>query len=304
MGKAKRVLFLHQAGSRNRDAADELSRLGHEVVSYGALRGVVDKVLAESPDLIVIELDRVDVSGRDIARLIRRDPRCNEIPIALWSASAADGGISVSALAAQAFVKSGDSAKESAKNLDDLLQRRRPLVPMNEEARISGLRRLRVLDTPPDPILDAIVAAASAMAEAPIALVSLVDAERQWFKARVGLPVSETPRELAFCAHAIHGQEIFEVTNALDDERFAENPLVTDDPKIRFYAGTPLITHDGLAIGTLCVIDRVPRTLTEKQRESLAHLGRAVVLLLEQRRDAAAATMKPQLMMSSNGSAI
>lgn len=280
----KRLLLIHHAEPAVRDVVQALVQRGHQVSFCGALRGVVDKVRSEAPDLVIIELDRPDADGRDVARLIRRDVRCNDIPIALWSANDADGRSSVVALGSQGFVASGRGAAELARSIEDLLLRRSPLLPINEASRLEKLRSLRVLDSAPDPILDEIVAAASAMAGVPIALVSLVDAERQWFKSRVGLEATETPRSLAFCAHAIHGSDVFEVRDALFDQRFAENPLVTSDPKIRFYAGAPLLTEDGLALGTLCVIDRVPRVLTDNQRESLVRLGRAVTLLLAARR--------------------
>lgn len=284
----KRLLLIHHAEAAVQDVIQALVQRGHQVSFCGALRGVVDKVRSEAPDLVIIEIDRPDANGRDIARLIRRDVRCNDIPIALWSASAADGRSSVVGLGSQGFVGGGRDAQELSRSIEDLLYQRNPLVPINEALRLERLRGLRVLDTAPDPILDEIVAAASAMAGVPIALVSLVDAERQWFKSRVGLDAKETPRNLAFCAHAIHGSDIFEVKDALSDQRFAENPLVTSDPKIRFYAGAPLLTDDGLALGTLCVIDRVPRTLSDNQRESLVRLGRAVTMILDSRRTAEA----------------
>ena len=146
--------------------------------------------------------------------------------------------------------------------------------PPNEAARLQTLTGLNVLDTPADPVLDGLVRSAALALGCPISLVSLVDADRQWFKARVGLDATQTGRAPSFCGHAVLGDTLFEVPDATLDARFADNPLVTGDPNVRFYAGMPL-TLDGHAIGTLCVIDRQPRQLTEAQREMLEDLGRA-----------------------------
>ena len=160
-----------------------------------------------------------------------------------------------------------------------------PLAP-DEAERLKALRELDVLDTPAEAAFDALAHAAAAVCGVPIALVTMVDAHRQWFKARVGLPeVNETPREQAFCAHAILQTETFEVPDALADPRFANNPLVAGEPGIRFYAGVPVRLSDGAAVGTLCVIDRVPRQLDARQRQVLAELGRAASALLDARRD-------------------
>lgn len=155
--------------------------------------------------------------------------------------------------------------------------------PANEPQRLAALERYGVLDSPDEVEFDDFTWLASQICGTPIALISLIDATRQWFKSRVGLEARETPRELAFCSHAIHGNEILEVSNALHDERFHDNPLVTGAPDIRFYAGQPLTTYDGCNLGTLCVIDRVARSLTETQREALTRLGRQVVMQLELR---------------------
>lgn len=160
----------------------------------------------------------------------------------------------------------------------------KPPLPADEDERIEELHGYRILDSGAETAYDDLVHLASHICGTPIALVSLVDTQRQYFKARLGLEASETPRDVAFCAHAILKPDLMVVPDAATDARFADNPLVRSDPKIRFYAGSPLVTPKGHAMGTLCVIDRVPRTLDEMQREALQVLGRQVVTLLELRR--------------------
>ena len=156
-------------------------------------------------------------------------------------------------------------------------------IPADEEERLRALRRFAVLDTAADPHFDRIVALASQVLGVPIALVSLVDRDRQWFLARHGVDVQETPRTMAFCAHAIAQQELMEVPDALDDDRFKTNPLVLQPPKVRFYAGVPLRSEDGYNLGTLCVIDRRPRVLDPHQRLMLQLMADLVMRELELR---------------------
>jgi len=157
--------------------------------------------------------------------------------------------------------------------------------PSNEAQRLTALRRYQVLDTQPEESFDAIVRLTAQICKTPISLITLVDEARQWFKARVGLDLTQTPRDIAFCAHAITGEKLCLVPDALADERFRNNPLVLGEPRIRFYAGMPLITADGCAVGTLCVIDQKPRhDLTEHERQSLQLLARETITQLELRR--------------------
>jgi PAS domain S-box-containing protein len=157
-------------------------------------------------------------------------------------------------------------------------------VPADEAARLAALRRYHILDTAGEQVFDDLALLASTICATPIGVISLVDEERQWFKARVGLNASETTRDVAFCAHTILHSDVFIVPDATHDPRFAGNPLVTGDPRVRFYAGAPLETSDGFRLGALCAIDHAPRQLRPEQVEALRALARQVVLALELRR--------------------
>jgi PAS domain S-box-containing protein len=159
----------------------------------------------------------------------------------------------------------------------------RAAIPPNESFRLASLRGFEILDTPAETEFDDLTRLASEICGTPIALISLIDSGRQWFKSRVGLDAGETSRDIAFCSHAILTDDVLVVQNATDDVRFADNPLVAGDPGIRFYAGMPLTASEGNRLGTLCVIDRVPRTLTAMQLGALRTLGRQVVRMMELR---------------------
>jgi anti-sigma regulatory factor (Ser/Thr protein kinase) len=160
-------------------------------------------------------------------------------------------------------------------------------VTADESARLAALRRYRILDTEPERNFDDLTLLASHICGTPMALISLVDADRQWFKSRVGVSISETSRAVSFCAHAIEHHDLFIIPDACQDDRFRNNPFVLGDPQIRFYAGAPLVTPDGHALGTLCVLDRMPRTLTREQLEALSALCRQAESQLELRRNLA-----------------
>src|SRR6266852_1707756 len=160
-----------------------------------------------------------------------------------------------------------------------------PMMSSNDAARVDALQKYAILDSEPEQAFDDLTLLASYVCKTPMALISLVDEDRQWFKAKVGISATETSRDIAFCSTAIQQPDVFVVPDALQDERFRTNPLVVSDPNIRFYAGAPLINEDGYALGTLCAVDRTPRELTPDQEEALKALSRLVLAQLEFRRN-------------------
>jgi anti-sigma regulatory factor (Ser/Thr protein kinase) len=158
-------------------------------------------------------------------------------------------------------------------------------TPPSEAERLAALRSYRILDTDPEQAFDDLTLIAAQICGTPIASITLIDEHRQWFKSRVGLTIKETERSIAFCDHAIRHNGILVVPDALGDARFRQNPMVVGDPHVRFYAGAPLVTPEGHAIGTLCVIDRVPRELTDGQKRALEALRRQAEAQLELRRN-------------------
>jgi len=158
-------------------------------------------------------------------------------------------------------------------------------LPNVESARVAALDRYAILDTEPEQTFDDLVVLAAHVCKAPIAMLSLVDDHRQWFKSKVGVEIRETPRETSFCAHAIQQRDLFIVPDTWNDARFRDNPMVVGEPHIRFYSGAPLINEEGFALGTLCVIDRQPRELDEAQKEALKSLSRLALGQMELRQN-------------------
>ena len=162
----------------------------------------------------------------------------------------------------------------------------KPAIPKNEKQRVEALLQYEILDTLPEQSFDDLTKIAAEICGVPISLVSLVDPNRQWFKSHHGIDATETPRDLAFCAHAINDPaEVLIVNDASKDNRFFDNPLVANDPNVVFYAGAPLVDSNGLAMGTICVIDHKPRQLNEGQVDALKALARQVMHQMEYRRD-------------------
>lgn len=160
-----------------------------------------------------------------------------------------------------------------------------PAIPLDDEHRLFALAQFSILDTPPEAEYDRVTKLVAAICNVPVALISLVDAKRQWFKSKIGIQVCETSRDVSFCAHAINYPDgIFVVEDTLLDPRFRENPVVAGDPHVRFYAGAPLVTNTGFPLGTVCIVDLVPRSLAAVEIATLEHAAQSVVNLLEHRR--------------------
>jgi len=165
------------------------------------------------------------------------------------------------------------------------IDQRAPIMSTNDAARVSALQKYAILDSEPEQAFDDLTLLASYVCKTPIALISLIDENRQWFKSKVGISATETSRDIAFCSTAIQQPDVFVVPDTLQDERFRTNPLVVSEPNIRFYAGAPLINEDGYALGTLCVIDLAPRSLAADQELALKALSRLVLMQMEFRRN-------------------
>ena len=273
---AKRSVLL---GITKASTAEELS----EVIRAEGLRpsffSTIDEarnvIQKEHPSLVLLEHDRVRVDGMTTCRAIRQ-ARNDETPVVIVATQEdPDGGAAagVSDWLIMPFTSSYARTKIRAWVLRTECRWIRASIPDNEEGRIAALHALRILDTEPEERFDRVTRLAAALFDVPVAVISLVDESRQWFKSRVGLDAKESSRDVSFCAHAVYSREPIIVSDTFQDKRFADNPLVVDEPRIRFYAGYPLMLDDGNCIGTLCLIDVRPRTLEGPDLERLHDLA-------------------------------
>ena len=284
-----------------------LHRAGYRVTAMGDANAAIETLIHDPSrfDLVLTDFNMPGVSGLQIARSVAQMQP--QLPVVILSGDisnelseeAAELGVAAVVPKQHAFERLAgvvrrllDASREgierpSAKHAKWRNTMRPPTpVPQNERRRLARLRELAILDTAPEPVFDAITKLASEICGTPIALLTMVDQERQWFKANVGLSdVKETPRDIAFCAHAVIDDAVFVVPDAMLDPRFADNPLVTGEPNIRFYAGAPLLMPGGERIGSLCVIDRQARSLSEEQIQRLRALAEIASKTLVMRSD-------------------
>jgi phosphoribosyl 1,2-cyclic phosphodiesterase len=243
----------------------------------GDLAAAIEQVRRRNPSLVVVDHALFGDSLPDVRRELHAAGLAADVPVlVLADAPVPARGNTYAECLVRPFSKEFLRAKLRAWLLRTTCRWMRAPAPPDEASRLETLRALGLLDTAPDPRFDRITALAAEAFQVPIALVSLVDENRQWFKSCVGLEASETSREVAFCAHAILERDLLVVPDALADARFADNPLVTGAPHVRFYAGVPLHVGDTTPIGTLCLIDTRPRELEARQVELLRSLGAMV----------------------------
>ncbi len=260
---------------------------GLDVVVAGDLHAAYDAVLLHEPGIVLTEAVDDD-GGFDLVAAIREldNPGLNSVPLimvgpdaARWRPDALEVGITEWLVwpASPFFVRT----KLRAWLLRRTNRWQNAPLPPDEELRLAALRDLAVLDTDPEERFDRHTTEISRLLDVSVALVSLVDADRQWFKSHVGITARETPRDMSLCAHAILGGDLLEVPDALVDPRFADNPLVTGGPRMRFYAGMPLVLRSGARVGTLCVADIRPKKLDADEIAHLRRVARNVVDELE-----------------------
>ena len=262
---------------------------GFEVDTSAELSDAFSKVVANQPTTILLEAF-ADDGGFDLVAAIRTlgTEYGRGVPVimvgptsARWRPDAVETGITEWLVwpSTGFYVRT----KLRAWHLRQAARWQAAPIPDDEEQRLAALHALGVLDTEPEERFDRYTAEIARTLDVPVALVSLVDADRQWFKSHHGTDAKQTPRDVSLCAHAIHGDDVFEVPDALIDDRFADNPMVKNDPRVRFYAGMPLRLADGSAVGTLCVIDQRPRRLDDRELDELRRVAGLVTAELELR---------------------
>lgn len=275
-----RTLIVEDSPLTTAALGEALAQLpGLDVVATACTEdGAIEAAAAHAPDLILLDLGLARGTGLGVLRRLRA---ADNAVCVLVVTNRAEDAYREACLGAGAngFFDKSDAPDALLQRIADWL----PPHPPNEAQRLKALRALEVLDTPPERAFDEVTALAARLLGVSIALISLLDERRQWFKSRVGLDAEEISRGVSFCGHTILGQELLVVEDALADPRFADNPLVLGAPQIRFYAGAPLTLAGGETVGTLCVIDHVPRQLDGAQRTILALLARQVVTEFELR---------------------
>ena len=237
---------------------------------------VARKLIAkDKPSLAIIEHDLAHIDGMTLCRAIRQT-ESDALPVVIMAAqedAAAGAAAGVTDWLVKPFTPSYARTKIRAWVLRTACRWMRATIPSDEERRIASLHALKILDTEPEERFDRVTRLATALFDVPMALISVIDENRQWFKSCVGLNVNETPRDAAFCAHVVYSREPMIVSDTFQNSRFADNPLVINEPRIRFYAGYPLILDDGSCIGTLCLLDTRPRTLAAPDLDRLHDLA-------------------------------
>lgn len=259
----------------------ELERRGYKVRT--ATDGVAGLQLVEQmqPEIVVLELVLPKLHGLQLAARLRKHPELQSKIIVAASPTFAIDIRKAREMGAASFLNKpykADDLARAVKSVESVP------VPHNEVQRIAALKSYDILDSLPEKSFDDLAQLAAIICETPGAMITFVDSDRLWYKSMIGFVANEVPRELSFCAHAIMDHEVMVVEDATKDERFAGNPLVASWPLVRFYAGSPLRTPDGEALGSVCVVSQEPRSITAQQRQALRLLANQVQLLLEWRK--------------------
>jgi len=259
----------------------ELERRGYKVRT--ATDGVSGLQLVEQmqPEIVVLELVLPKLHGLQLAARLRKHPELQSKIIVAASPTFAIDIRKAREMGAASFLNKPYTAEDLARAVKSVES---VPVPHNEVQRIAALKSYDILDSLPEKSFDDLAQLAAIICETPGAMITFVDSDRLWFKSMIGFVANEVPRELSFCAHAIMDHEVMVVEDATKDERFAGNPLVASWPLVRFYAGSPLRTPDGEALGSVCVISQEPRSMTAQQKQALRLLANQVQLLLEWRK--------------------